>query len=108
MIDRCFSFSTLKQPITCRAAVAWEPKKPLSIVTVEVAAPGPHEVRIKVYLSTILFRFTHKNTLIGIMVEGLCFRSWPLVCATPMRTRWTALTQRENFLQFLATKEAAL
>jgi hypothetical protein len=36
------------QPITCRAAVAWEPKKPLSIETVEVAAPKAGEVRIKV------------------------------------------------------------
>lgn len=38
----------LFQTITCKAAVAWEPKKPLSIETVEVAPPKAGEVRIKV------------------------------------------------------------
>ena len=36
------------QTITCKAAVAWEPKKPLSIEEVEVGAPQAGEVRIKV------------------------------------------------------------
>lgn len=34
--------------IKCKAAVAWEPGKPLSIEEVEVAPPKAHEVRIKV------------------------------------------------------------
>ena len=34
--------------IQCRAAVAWEAKKPLSIETVEVQPPKSGEVRIKV------------------------------------------------------------
>lgn len=34
--------------ITCKAAVAWEPGKPLCIEEVEVAPPKAHEVRIKV------------------------------------------------------------
>jgi len=34
--------------ITCKAAVAWERRKPLSIETVEVAPPKAHEVRIKI------------------------------------------------------------
>ncbi len=34
--------------IKCRAAVAWEANKPLSIETVEVAPPRDGEIRIKV------------------------------------------------------------
>ncbi|XP_006629838.1 alcohol dehydrogenase 1-like [Lepisosteus oculatus] len=34
--------------IKCKAAVAWEPNKPLSIEEIEVAPPQAHEVRIKV------------------------------------------------------------
>lgn len=34
--------------IKCKAAVAWEPGKALSIEEVEVAPPKAHEVRIKV------------------------------------------------------------
>ncbi len=40
--------STQGQVIKCRAAVAWGPKQPLSIETVEVAPPKAGEVRIKV------------------------------------------------------------
>lgn len=36
------------QVISCRAAVAWEPSKPLVIETIEVQPPGPGEVRVKV------------------------------------------------------------
>ncbi|MGH0147597.1 UNVERIFIED_CONTAM: hypothetical protein FKN15_031610 [Acipenser sinensis] len=36
--------------IKCKAAIAWEPVKPLSIEEVEVAPPQAHEVRIKVML----------------------------------------------------------
>ena len=36
--------------IKCKAAVAWEAGKPLSIEEVEVAPPKAHEVRIKVML----------------------------------------------------------
>lgn len=34
--------------IKCKAAVAWEPRMPLSIEEVQVAPPKAHEVRIKV------------------------------------------------------------
>jgi len=37
------------QVIKCRAAVAWEAGKPLSIEEVEVAPPRGNEVRIKVH-----------------------------------------------------------
>uniref|UniRef100_A0A452H0R3 Uncharacterized protein n=1 Tax=Gopherus agassizii TaxID=38772 RepID=A0A452H0R3_9SAUR len=33
--------------IKCKAAVAWEVDKPLSIEEVEVAPPKAHEVRVK-------------------------------------------------------------
>lgn len=36
------------QVIKCKAAVAWEAGKPLSIEEVEVAPPEAHEVRVKV------------------------------------------------------------
>jgi len=36
------------QTITCKAAVAWEPGKPLSVETIEVLPPRAHEVRIKI------------------------------------------------------------
>lgn len=34
--------------IKCRAAVAWEPKKPLSIEEIEVQPPQRGEVRVKI------------------------------------------------------------
>ena len=37
----------LLQPIQCKAAIAFEAKKPLEIKTVTVDPPGPGEVRIK-------------------------------------------------------------
>ena len=37
--------STEGQPITCKAAVAWEAKKPLSIEDIIVAPPQAGEVR---------------------------------------------------------------
>ncbi|KAM7417240.1 hypothetical protein PAMA_017069 [Pampus argenteus] len=40
--------STTGQVITCKAAVAWGPGKPLCIEDVQVAPPKVHEVRIKV------------------------------------------------------------
>jgi len=41
--------STEGKPITCKAAVAWEAGKDLSIEDIEVGAPRAHEVRIQVY-----------------------------------------------------------
>jgi S-(hydroxymethyl)glutathione dehydrogenase / alcohol dehydrogenase len=35
-------------PILCKAAVAYEPKKPMVIEEIWVAPPKAHEVRIKV------------------------------------------------------------
>uniref|UniRef100_A0A672FKW8 Alcohol dehydrogenase 1-like n=1 Tax=Salarias fasciatus TaxID=181472 RepID=A0A672FKW8_SALFA len=37
--------------IRCKAAVAWEPNKPLVIEEIEVAPPQSNEVRIKVSLN---------------------------------------------------------
>ncbi|KAF0040077.1 hypothetical protein F2P81_008312 [Scophthalmus maximus] len=42
------NMETAGKVIKCKAAVAWEPGKPLSIEEVEVAPPKAHEVRIKV------------------------------------------------------------
>ncbi|KAJ7327110.1 hypothetical protein JRQ81_016869 [Phrynocephalus forsythii] len=45
--------STAGKVIKCKAAVVWEPKKPFSIVEIEVAPPKAHEVRIKILASGI-------------------------------------------------------
>lgn len=55
--------------ISCRAAVAWEEKKPLSIETIEVAPPKAGEVRIKI-LSTGICH-TDAYTLDGLDPEGV-------------------------------------
>jgi S-(hydroxymethyl)glutathione dehydrogenase/alcohol dehydrogenase len=39
---------TVGKPITCKAAIAFEAKKPLQICEVVVAPPQAKEVRIKV------------------------------------------------------------
>ncbi|XP_027681265.2 alcohol dehydrogenase 1 [Chelonia mydas] len=45
--------STSGKVIKCKAAVAWEPKKPFSIEEVEVAPPKAQEVRIKILATGI-------------------------------------------------------
>lgn len=45
--------STAGQVITCKAAVAWAPNKPLSIETIQVAPPRKGEVRIKVVANAL-------------------------------------------------------
>jgi S-(hydroxymethyl)glutathione dehydrogenase/alcohol dehydrogenase len=57
------------KPIECRAAVAWEAKKPLSIETVQVAPPQAGEVRIKVLHTGVCH--TDAYTLDGFDPEGL-------------------------------------
>lgn len=61
--------STVGQVIQCKAAVAWEPKKPLSIETVEVAPPKTGEVRIKILATGVCH--TDAYTLDGLDPEGL-------------------------------------
>lgn len=61
--------TTVGQVIKCRAAVAWEAKKPLSIEEIEVAPPGPGEVRLKVLASGVCH--TDAYTLDGHDPEGL-------------------------------------
>ncbi|XP_020671303.1 alcohol dehydrogenase 1A [Pogona vitticeps] len=45
--------STAGKVIKCKAAIAWEIKKPLSIEQIEVAPPKAHEVRIKILATGI-------------------------------------------------------
>lgn len=61
--------STAGKVITCRAAVAWEAKKPLSIENVEVAPPQAGEVRIKITHTALCH--TDAYTLGGQDPEGL-------------------------------------
>uniref|UniRef100_A0A2K6EQY3 Alcohol dehydrogenase class-3 n=1 Tax=Propithecus coquereli TaxID=379532 RepID=A0A2K6EQY3_PROCO len=58
------------QVIKCKAAVAWEAGKPLSIEEIEVAPPKAHEVRIKILATAVCH--TDAYTLSGADPEG-CF-----------------------------------
>ncbi|UZJ54060.1 hypothetical protein CBS101457_003380 [Exobasidium rhododendri] len=60
--------STAGKSITCKAAVAWEAGKPLSIETVEVGAPRKGEVRVKV--TWLGLCHTDAYTLSGSDPEG--------------------------------------
>lgn len=59
---------TTGKPISCRAAVAWEAGKPLTIETVEVAPPKAGEVRIKIIATGVCH--TDSHTLSGNDSEG--------------------------------------
>ncbi|GME77127.1 unnamed protein product [Ambrosiozyma monospora] len=61
--------STIGKTITCKAAVAWEAGKDLSIETVEVAPPKAHEVRVKVVYTGVCH--TDAYTLSGADAEGV-------------------------------------
>ncbi|ODV85650.1 hypothetical protein CANARDRAFT_158913 [[Candida] arabinofermentans NRRL YB-2248] len=60
--------STVGKTITCKAAVAWEAGKDLSIETIEVAAPRAHEVRVKIAYTGVCH--TDAFTLSGNDAEG--------------------------------------
>ncbi|EDQ89207.1 uncharacterized protein MONBRDRAFT_32407 [Monosiga brevicollis MX1] len=60
--------STAGQVIKCKAAVAWEPKKPVSIEEIEVAPPKAGEVRLKVISNALCH--TDIYTLDGHDREG--------------------------------------
>ncbi|XP_028994300.1 alcohol dehydrogenase 1-like [Betta splendens] len=45
--------TTAGKVIRCRAAVAWEPKKPVVMEDVEVAPPQAHELRIKIVATSV-------------------------------------------------------
>uniref|UniRef100_A0A8D0BVT7 alcohol dehydrogenase n=1 Tax=Salvator merianae TaxID=96440 RepID=A0A8D0BVT7_SALMN len=51
--------STAGKVIKCKAAIAWELKKPFSIVEIEVAPPKAHEVRIKILASGVCHSDEH-------------------------------------------------
>lgn len=59
----------LPQVISCKAAIAWAPKQPLSIETIEVAPPQKGEVRIKITASGVCH--TDAYTLGGFDSEGV-------------------------------------
>ena len=55
--------------IKCKAAVAWEPNKPLEVTEIEVAAPKAGEVRVRVLANALCH--TDIYTLDGHDPEGL-------------------------------------
>ncbi|ERM98033.1 alcohol dehydrogenase class-3 isoform X2 [Amborella trichopoda] len=61
--------ATQGQVITCKAAVAWEPNKPLVIEDVQVAPPQAGEVRVKILFSALCH--TDIYTWSGQDPEGL-------------------------------------
>ncbi|VDM46146.1 unnamed protein product [Toxocara canis] len=60
---------TVGKVIRCRAAVAWEAKKPLSLEEIEVHPPKAHEVRIKMLYTAVCH--TDAYTLGGHDPEGV-------------------------------------
>jgi len=60
---------TAGKVIKCRAAVAWEPKKPLDVCEIEVQPPKKGEVRIKIFANALCH--TDIYTLDGHDPEGL-------------------------------------
>lgn len=60
---------TTGKTIVCRAAVAWEAKKPLVIEEIEVAPPKKGEVRIKIQATGVCH--TDAYTLGGLDPEGI-------------------------------------
>ncbi|KAM9890737.1 hypothetical protein OXX79_011217, partial [Metschnikowia pulcherrima] len=60
--------STAGKPITCKAAVAWEAGKPLSLEEITVDPPKAHEVRIKITDTGVCH--TDAYTLSGVDPEG--------------------------------------
>uniref|UniRef100_A0A915PR37 S-(hydroxymethyl)glutathione dehydrogenase n=1 Tax=Setaria digitata TaxID=48799 RepID=A0A915PR37_9BILA len=65
-----FSFmATVGKVIKCKAAVAWEPKKPLKIEEIEVAPPSQFEVRLKILYTAVCH--TDAYTLSGDDPEGI-------------------------------------
>ncbi|KAL9384333.1 hypothetical protein Peur_021343 [Populus x canadensis] len=61
--------ATQGQPITCKAAVAWEANKPLVIEDVQVAPPQAGEVRVKILFTALCH--TDAYTWSGKDPEGL-------------------------------------
>merc|ERR1719357_83012 len=61
--------ATAGKTITCKAAVAWEPKKPLDITDIQIAPPQAGEVRVKVMSNALCH--TDIYTLDGHDPEGL-------------------------------------
>lgn len=68
--DLLSSFAqTAGKPITCKAAVAWEPKKPLDVTDITVDPPKKGEVRLKIFANALCH--TDIYTLDGCDPEGL-------------------------------------
>jgi len=61
--------ATEGKPITCKAAVAWEAKKPLDVTDIQVAPPKAGEVRVKIIANALCH--TDIYTLDGHDPEGL-------------------------------------
>lgn len=61
--------STAGKSIFCKAAVAWDAKKKLSVEEIEVLPPKAHEVRIKVLNNAVCH--TDAYTLSGVDPEGV-------------------------------------
>ncbi|KAL7395564.1 hypothetical protein ABVT39_019307 [Epinephelus coioides] len=68
--------STTGQVIKCKAAVAWEPGKPVSIEDVDVAPPKEHEVRIQVVATGVCHTDWEYLYEAG---KGMKFKPFPLV-----------------------------
>ncbi|XP_034715052.1 alcohol dehydrogenase 1-like, partial [Etheostoma cragini] len=65
--------ATAGKVIKCKAAVAWEPKRPLVIEEIEVAPPQANEVRIKIVATALCRTDMHQ------LLENMHDDSFPVV-----------------------------
>lgn len=88
--------------ITCKAAVAWAAKEPLSIEDIQVGPPQKGEVRVKI-VATGVVSFLHINFFAVHLFIQVYISS-----ATLMLTRSLESTRKVSFLVFLVMKELEL
>ncbi|CAB1428538.1 unnamed protein product, partial [Pleuronectes platessa] len=65
--------ATAGKVIKCKAAVAWEPNKPMVIEEIEVAPPQANEVRIKIVATAVC------HTDLYHLFEGMNKDGFPIV-----------------------------
>ena len=87
--------ATNGKTITCKAAVAWEAKKPLDITDIQVAPPKAGEVRVKVSFVYICWKKKIMNFVSRLSA---------MLSATLIFTLWTGLIQKDCFPWSLVTR----
>ncbi|KAI0851313.1 chaperonin 10-like protein [Daldinia vernicosa] len=88
--------------IKCKAAVAWEAGKPLSIEEIEVAPPKAHEVRIQIVYTGVC----HTGISCQVLIPNQVRMS--RLTVEQMPTRYPARTQKAHSLSSWDMREPVL